>query len=137
MKNKKLSSILFVLCAGVFILTAMLASIFLPHGGYSYYENRNLASMPEADREAIINGNYFSSVETYLSDNATARATLLKIKTKAELFINVQLLHCPVVNDVVVLDDVLLPYNNYEAVSEEYIDEQAEKWSITLRKYLT
>lgn len=134
MKNTKLSSVLFVLCSGIFILTAMLASLLLPHGGYSYYENRNLAVMPQAEGQEIMNGKYFSSVERYLSDNAAARNTLLRLKTKAELFVNVKLLDCPVVNEVVVLDDVLLPFNNYESVYEPYIEAQAEEMVSNLKE---
>jgi hypothetical protein len=97
------------------------ATLISNDGEYVYFENRVLAQMPELTAENVVSGSYFTGVESYLKDHAAGRNTLLKINTELELLVNVKLLNCPVVNETVILDDVLLPFNDYETVSDENI----------------
>lgn len=126
MKSKKLSNVIFIVLFSLFLLAALGATILLSNGEYSYFENRILAQMPEITKENVISGEYFTGVESYLKDHAAGRNTLLKLDTGIKLFINVKLLNCPVVNETVVLDDVLLPFNAYETVSSDTVNFKAQ-----------
>ena len=121
-KSKKLSEILMI-CAFVLFITVSMAVTLTNRGDmYSYYENRLYAQMPEVNAENIVQGDFFNDLESFLCDHAAGRQTLLKAKTYADIY----LLRRPVVNDVVVTDDVLLPFNGYETVDTEQIASQAE-----------
>ena len=96
----------------LFTICAFLFTFLRGNETYSYYENRNLASMPKMTTEGMLDGIDFSAVETYLSDHAPGRNTALKIRTWTDLY----LLRRPVVNDTVILRDehILLPYTKHE-----------------------
>ena len=106
-------------------------------GDYSFFENRLLAAFPSfdakkirdgdylsvfSDRAGILDGSWFSSVDTFIVDHSAARNTVLEADTYANLY----LLRRPVVNEVVVCDDILLPWNEYETVDESDITQRAE-----------
>jgi hypothetical protein len=128
MKTKKISNIVFIACFLCFLFVAMAATLLREKETYSYFENRNLATMPELTKENVISGSYFTGAETYLEDHAAGRSTLLK----ADTFIQLKLLKRPVVNDVVVQDDILLPYNEFTAVDETQINAKAQKMAENL-----
>ena len=88
------------------LLALMCATILLPKNRYSYYENRNLADFPEISRNTVLSGQVFDDLETMFCDYAAGRTSMLKLRTWADL----NLFHRPVVNDVVVTEDTLLPY---------------------------
>ena len=96
---------------GFFILLAVLCVLTLRHADetYSFFENRNLTRKPVAESETTLSGEYFTDLERYLVDRAAWRSDLVKLDTRLSLAI------CrPVVNEVVVLDDKLLPFNAYD-----------------------
>ena len=94
-----------------FILCALCAStLLLETNEYSFYENRNLTPMPEYEIDKVMSGEYFTGVEKYLSDHSAGRKALVKINTALELAAGKV-----VVNEVVLTDDALLPYNDFEA----------------------
>lgn len=82
----------------------------------SYYENRTLAVFPPFSIQAVMDGDYFSEVETYINDHLAGRNMLLKLNTQKELA-----LHNPVVNDTVISGDLLLPYHG--TVLDHYNEE--------------
>lgn len=123
---KKLLNILFIAAFLGFILLAGAAYVLLPRQTYSFYENRNLAQLPSPSAESILDGSYFAGVDRALSDTAAGRSTLLKAKTALQLFLNVKILNCPVVNEVVVLDDLLLPFNPYLEADPQAVKAGAE-----------
>lgn len=89
---------------------------------FSYYENRNLAEFPKFTKESVLSGQYFTDVETYLSDHAPWRSELVELNTRADIKIG-----RPVVNDVVITDNVLLEYRGFEcAPDQEEITAQAD-----------
>lgn len=104
-KQKKAASVFLVVCFGLFLFTIMVVTTFHPKDTYSYYENRNLATIPEATTEELLTGKWGSNMDKYLSDHAAGRNTLLKAST----YINCHILRQPVVNDVVISKDYLLP----------------------------
>ena len=106
----------------VFIAVSMAVTLSNRSETYSYYENRLYAAMPELTAQNVTEGDFFNELESFLCDHAAGRQMLLKGKTYAD----VRILKRPVVNDVVVTDDVLLPFNPYEKVDEDQIRQQAE-----------
>ena len=119
---KKVSEILMICIFAVFIAVSMAVTLSNRSDTYSYYENRLYADMPEITAENVIEGDFFNELESFLCDHAAGRQTLLKAKTYAD----VRIFRRPVVNDVVVTDDVLLPFNPYEKVDRKQIAQQAD-----------
>ncbi len=122
MNQRKLSDLLFV---GLFmaVLAGVLLITLLRHGGTtSYYENRDLATFPTPAVAAVADGDYFTELETALCDHAPLRTSALKLKTWAEL----HLFHLPVVNEVVVTEEALLTYLDYEVYDLDAVPDQAE-----------
>lgn len=76
---------------------------------YSIYENRALATFPQFTSELLFNGWYTQAWENYLTDHMVGRNSMLAAYTDMQL----NLLKKPVVNDVVVSGDVLLPFFEY------------------------
>lgn len=87
---------------------------------YSYFENRLLAQRPELSKEAVLDGSYFSKLEDYLSDHVAGRDALVCGNTLVSLAVG-----RPVINEVVVREDILLPWKNYETVDEGGLSWQA------------
>ncbi|MBQ4369491.1 MAG: hypothetical protein II784_00665, partial [Oscillospiraceae bacterium] len=102
-------SIIFI--AGILLFLALSGALTLikQPKETSYYENRALASRPQASLYGIMDGSYFSSWNTFIQDQAPGRDTLLR----AETLLNLKLLRRPVVNGVVVRRDVLLGWTDY------------------------
>lgn len=93
-----------------FLLAGLLAATLLRDAeGVSYFENRSLTEKPAIERESVLSGEYFTGLERYLSYHAAGRFSLIKLNTKISLAIG-----RPVVNEVVVLDDMLLEFNPYD-----------------------
>lgn len=83
----------------------------------AYYENRLLAEFPNLTAESLWTGTLGADLESWYSDHAPGRTTLLKADTAAQL----SLLRRPAVNEVVIAGDVLLPLLSYEErAAEEY-----------------
>lgn len=81
----------------------------------SYYENRSLEPLPEYSAAGVLDGSYFSALNTYLQEHAAGRNTLLRWET----ILNMKLLRRPVVNDVVIGDDVLLGWQDFWIYGQE------------------
>ncbi len=87
----------------------------------AYYENRTLAARPDLNMETLWDGSYGSRLETWFSDHAPLRTTLLKTETE----ILMEVLRRPVVNDVVVTGDVLLPKMSYSEWTRKDYEQNA------------
>ena len=93
---------------------------FLVHSAYGtienrekklyFYENRAFAEMPELKMKALMNGEYFDDLESFLIDHAADRKKMTEMKTEFDL----DVFRRPVVNDVVVKDDILLAYHGFD-----------------------
>ncbi len=112
-------SVIFVLLISVLFAV----TIFQEAGDdFSYYENRTLAEFPKFTKKSVLSGKYFTDVETYLSDHAPWRSELVELNTWVDIKIG-----RPVVNDVVITDDVLLEYRDFEsAPDQEKLSAQAD-----------
>ena len=120
---KKVSNFAFLLLFSALLAAALLVTAFKPKGTYNYYENRTLAVCPPLTREGLSGGAYFDEMEDYLVDHAAGRETLVRMKTKADIY----LLRRPVVNDVVVTDTALLAFKAYADVDADAVAQKAEK----------
>ena len=104
----KRSSDLFLVLCFLLVLAAIPALIVLKgrHVQTSYYENRALAAQPVLSTEALLDGSYFSSWDSWLTDHVGGRSQLLELQTTLDM----ELLRRPVVNGEVISAQVLLPY---------------------------
>jgi len=118
----KAASVLTVVMFFMVLLALAVVTTIREKETYSYYENRNLSAFPTATAESVNNGRYFSGIDTYIREHAAGRTTLLRVNT----YVDMNVLKRPVVNDVVISGDVLLPYNEYTAVDRAQIAERAE-----------
>lgn len=91
----------------VLILFAVPAATWLsPRQDISEIENRRLASAPELTRESLLSGDYFLDWETYFKDHVVLRGAMIKGNT----WLSLNLLDRVVVNDIVPVENRLLPY---------------------------
>ena len=120
---KKIADFAFLLLFSAFLAAALLVTALKPKDTYNYYENRTLAVCPPLSREGLSGGAYFDQMEDYLVDHAAGRETLVRAKTKADIF----LLRRPVVNDVVVTDTALLAFKAYADVDADAVARKAER----------
>lgn len=122
MKQKKIANIVLVLAFAGFLAAAMVITLGKPQGGWSYYENRTLAQMEELTPQTLWDGTFADSVEPTLQDHAAGRNTLLKLST----WMDMELFHRPVVNQVIPVEGMLLSWNPYETPDPELIQQQAD-----------
>ena len=83
----------------------------------SVHENRTLAQIPVLSKEALLDGSYFSAWDTWLTDHIGGRERLMAWNT----WLDYRLLGRPVVNDVVVDSEVLLPFQTYGTWDLSYL----------------
>lgn len=122
MKQKKIANIVLVLAFAGFLAAAMVITLGKPQGGWSYYENRTLAQMEELTPHTLWDGTFANSVEPTLQDHAAGRNTLLKLSA----WMDMELFHRPVVNQVIPAEGMLLSWNPYETPDPELIQQQAD-----------
>jgi hypothetical protein len=125
MKREQHANAFFAACFLVFLFIIMTVTIAKPKETASYYENRLLASAPVYDFVSFTNGDYFGGWEDYLVDHSAGRNTLLKLST----YIDTHVIHRPVVNEVVVTDDMLLGFNEFETVDTGSISKNSREMS--------
>jgi len=95
----------------------------------SFYENRALAAFPEFSPQSAGDGSFTTNLERYLEDHAALRDTLLKAQTRADLA-----LRRPVVNEIVITPERLLPFLPPSAMTREDIAAQAEAMADNLKR---
>lgn len=128
LKSKKNADRFFIFCFLAFIFTAMIVTALRDKQTYDYFENRNLAVMPDFSVRGVLDGNYMSRVDTYLADHTAARKYFLAGKTLADLYV----FNRKQVNDVVVTGSMLLPRNNFETVNPEAVRQKAAELAVNL-----
>lgn len=133
---KRFAQVAFLACFLAVILAVPAGTLlFSKNNTSAYYENRALAEWPEITVEGILDGSWAQSLETWYSDHAPGRATLLKMDT----FLSMDVLHRPVVNDIVTTQDVLVPFLDYSeytpAAYEATVGSMSEPFS-KLNQYI-
>ena len=120
---KRTAQIFFVTCFCLFLLGVGVLTAVLPKESGSFYENRSLAPFPEARAENVLSGDFFTDLETYLTDHVPLRSYLLKGATLMRL----DLLHQDVVSDVIDGDEVLLGFHGYSQWDTGYLLPSAQE----------
>ncbi len=106
----------------VLLITAVpLLTVFATETGVSFYEQRALAGLPAPTAETVLNGEFFTGIETFIQDHIFARDTLLRLNTAAELALD-----RVTVNDLVVTDGQLLDKYDFSYWDLGYLTAQAE-----------
>ncbi|MBR2929931.1 MAG: hypothetical protein IKC32_01755 [Clostridia bacterium] len=125
------SSLVLIAVFCVILALAMLSGFILTDDQYSFYENRNLAAFPELTLDGVMDGSYFTALDTYIKERSAAREGFLRLST----FIDLYLLRRPVVNDVVITRDTLLPFNDFEVVSDYNVNYYSQEIANNLKSH--
>lgn len=128
---KRISEIFITLCFLGFLAVGLALTVSHAPESYSYYENRSLASFPELSAQSAGDGSLTTGIERYLDDQAAMRTASLKAKARIDLA-----LHRPVVNEVVVTKERLLPYlsNASGIVDAATVADKAERMADNLKR---
>lgn len=126
---KKFWKILCICCFLAFLGVSMAVIVFSEKETYSYFENRNYAELPAYEEEDLLSGEYMKGVSTYLQDHSAWREAALR----ADTWLNLHVFKKPVVNQVVVQEDILLPYLPHATLQEEKVVEDAKKMADTIQ----
>lgn len=118
-----------ILCFMAFLAWAMVGTIMGSDKVYSYYENRLLDKMPSFTVNSVMNGMYFKRLENFLIDHAAERKRLVFAETELDL----DFFKRPVVNDVVVKDNLLLSYCSYDKKSTKELKREVKDITANLR----
>ena len=110
MKTAKILVLVMLLAAIVCMSVLSVYEYCTMPSEWSVYENRALAEMPQMTAEDVLSGEAMAQTETFLSDHIFSRDRWLRLGTRLDM-----LLGRPVIHDVVVKDDVLLPVLNTAA----------------------
>jgi len=106
MNTKKLFNIFVVVGFCLVIFGVPVLTKLEPHTDYSIFENRTLAEPPVFSFESLFKYEYLPAWDKYYSDHMCLRTEILKVKN----MIDVNLIRRPVVNDVVIQKNLLLPF---------------------------
>lgn len=131
MKSKpRLANAVFLL----FFLGAMAAfpiwTFLGPREAFSSYENRALAVRPPVTKKGVLDGSFFSNMDTFLSDHLAWRNQLLTLST----WMDYSLTGKTVVNEQVIAGDVLVPYQGFSKWDLGYIADQSQDMGDRLEK---
>ena len=118
----------FVVSFITFLIGVLLVTAFRTKEPYYYYENRATMIRPHLSIPSVLDGSFFDDFEKYLVDHGAGRTTLIRLHTYADMAMR------PVVNDVVITKEALLPFRYYEGVSELKIDQEAKDMARTQKK---
>jgi len=125
---KKSPHIFFLGILLVIFVAVPLLTVAGARNNVSFYEQRSLAPLPDLSTDALLDGSFFSDIDTFLSDRLGIREKLLKTDT----YLNLQL-GKPTVNGLVANSDALLDFHGYSRWSLSYLEgataEIAEKYS--------
>lgn len=126
---KRIAEIFMTACFLAFLALALAVTILREPASYSFFENRMLAAFPEFSAQPIDDGSYTIQLENYLEDHAAFRTTVLRLKARIDLAFR-----RPVVNNIVVTENCLLPYLPPAAAVPETIAAQAEAMAENLKR---
>lgn len=115
--QKRSAALIFSLMFCFALVSVPTVTIWRPKEAQSYYENRDYASIPDFNWKDIADGSYFQNLESYFCDQAALRTTVLKFSA----WLDLKLFRRPVVNNVVIDDDLLLAYEEYETVDSQVV----------------
>lgn len=115
--RKNVCNLIFVALVLAALVTFAVLHISTPKKTESNYENRMLATCPTPAADAVRDGSFHTALEKFLQDHMPYRTELQTLDVKLRM----NVLHQPVVNDIVIGDDVLLPFYGFEKAEEEQV----------------
>lgn len=115
---KKTCQIFFLAIVCAVLVAVPVLSVFGPRQHISLYENRTLASLEPLSVQTILDGSFFSSMESALSDHIVGRDQWLRAYVRWQA----DILQKPVVNSIVLGDGVLVPYRTPVYQQPDYTD---------------
>lgn len=124
---------LFVLGFCLILAAIGTLTVWMPQSGLSYYENRTLEALPAFSGASVLSGEWFDSIETYLTDHVPGRTVWLK----SAAWVRLNVLKQPVLNNVVQGDDVLLGYHGYNRWGTDYLPASARNAVAELHEICT
>jgi len=127
---RKLQDVLFVGIALTALLAGCLGTVIKYtriHGAASFYENRTLADLPVLSGAESWTGVDMTEAETFVSDYFPARNSLLRMNTRLDM-----MLHRPVINNLVVKNEVILPFHKYNHWSLDYLKNDTASMATTM-----
>ena len=110
--------VLAVFLAGILILPIL--SVVLRSADILYYENRPKAAAPQFTWESALDGQYFTSIDTALSDRIFFRDRMIQTNTSLDL-----LARRPVVNNYVISTNALVNFHGYLTWGTEHLPQVA------------
>ncbi len=118
-----MKKVVFIVLFVLFLIMVPIISLTTFDKPFLYYENRWVAAMPEYNKEDLYSGKYLNCLDAFLSERIILRDNMMAAGTSFKLSI----LGKTVVGDVVIGDNVLLPYHlpsnaNYSSIQAS-IDE--------------
>lgn len=95
-------------------------TLILPHQNTSFYEQRNLAVIPPLEKKTLWDGSFFTAMESAVADRLAFRENILRGATQLNMA-----LARPVVNNILVTEDILLANYGFYRWDLDYLDAQA------------
>ncbi len=117
---KRSAQVIFTVLALVLLWGTLLTSTLGEREEVSFYEQRSLAVFPTPSWSTLWDGSFFTDVETWLTDHVSYREDVMKGDTQLSLALG-----RPVVNDLLVSQDLLLDYYGFLTWDLGYLDELA------------
>lgn len=111
----------FVALAILVITAVPLLTLFSTEQGVSFYEQRVLAGIPTPTVKTILNGEFFTGIETFIQDHLIARDSLLTLNTSVELALD-----RVAVNNLIVTENALLDKYGFSKWDLDYLTAQAQ-----------
>lgn len=135
MRSNKLKYTVIILFVSFLVIGAIFTTLSYREK-FSWFENRSLSEMPTVSAEGIMDGSYFTGLEKFLADRAAMRNILLRVKA----FSDNAIFSRPNVNDIVIEDDLLLMYRDYNysdahKYSEEWYAAEMAKFNELVTSY--
>ena len=124
--NDKQNAMITIGVIAFVILFLTLADVVTPDRVFSESENRVLTEKPEFSKEALLDGDYTSEYETYVTDQFIGRDKWIAVKTMWDIFLQKQ-----------TINGVYLAEDNYlieQHKPENYLPELVEKKLALLEK---
>jgi hypothetical protein len=99
-----------------------IATKLAEHKEYSFYENRNLEPVPVFTKETLFDGTYLPKWDKYFSDQIAFRDEMIYAYT----YINANIFKKVNVNNIVITENSLLPFNQPKQIDETSIKNSCE-----------
>ena len=112
---KRTANTVFLVLFLVFLAAIPIGTVLAPRSGTSYWENRRLTGVPPLTAESVLDGSFFTQVESCFSDHIVGRDGFMKLSTWLDLKLG-----RPVVHGLVAESDVILSFHGYDRWDPSY-----------------